>query len=103
MITLRKRTEFLGGALRAVLVPLERGSRGDQLENAAYFERQGLVRVLPERCLGDLAGEVRAAYKDRALAENLAAHAPQNGTAEIVRVIREVLGQGGASDSNIMN
>ncbi len=95
--------ELLALKKRAVLVPLERGSRGDQLENAAYFERQGLVRVLPERCLGDLAGEVRAAYKDRALAENLAAHAPQNGTAEIVRVIREVLGQGGASDSNIMN
>ena len=90
--------ELLALKKRAVLVPLERGSRGDQLENAAYFEEKGLVRVLGERCLGELAAEVRAAYTDRALGENLAALNMGSGTGAIVRVIREVLQEGGASE-----
>ncbi len=90
--------ELMALKKRAVLVPLERGSRGDQPENAAYFERKGLVRVLPERALGGLAEAVRAAYRDKALGENLASLALTSGTGEIVRIIREVLAQGGASE-----
>lgn len=37
---------------RALIVPLPKGaSRGDQVENAAYFESKGLVKVLPQEQL----------------------------------------------------
>ena len=46
--------ELLALKKPALLVPLERGSRGDQLENALYFERKGLCRILPESRLHEL-------------------------------------------------
>lgn len=60
--------------LPALIVPLCRGSRGDQEENAAYFQNRGLIRVVDEKRLTlDLLKETNAAMHDtkmRAALEN---------------------------------
>ncbi len=78
----------------AVLVPLERGSRGDQTENARYFEQRGLVKVLREENLSSLADVVENAAGDKALRQNLEQCAIGSGTGAILRVIRELLEDG---------
>ena len=58
----------------ALFIPLEnRRSRGDQIQNAAYFERQGLCRVLHERDLtpSHLCDALRALAADAALRRRL--------------------------------
>ncbi len=45
--------EFLKLCKPMLLIPLAAGSRGDQIENAAYFARQGFAHVLAEK---DLSG-----------------------------------------------
>jgi len=56
-------------------VPLaNKRSRGDQIENAAYFESRGLLHVLPERGLAEkdaLTDAISAAFADGSLSENL--------------------------------
>lgn len=52
--------------LPALIVPLCRGSRGDQAENAAYFQNRGLIRVVEEKRLtADLVKETDAAINDK--------------------------------------
>lgn len=37
---------------RALIIPLPKGaSRGDQIENAEYFDKRGLIKVLPQEAL----------------------------------------------------
>ncbi len=89
--------EILALKKKAVLVPLERGSRGDQLENARYFEEKGLAFVVREHALPDLAEAVEAAYESETLQAALSASDYLSATEEIVRLIRE-LAEGGASE-----
>ena len=58
--------------LPALIVPLCRGSRGDQAENAAYFQNRGLIRVVDEKRLtSDLVKETDAATHDTKLRDAL--------------------------------
>ncbi len=83
--------EILALKKPSVLVPLAHASRGDQVENALYFERQGLVRVLGEADLDDLPAAVFAALGDEAMRSALQRSAIPSGTDEIIAVIKEVL------------
>ncbi len=84
--------EILALKKPAVLVPLARSSRGDQAENAAYFEQRGLVKVLPESELSSRLFEtLTQALSDPLLAQNLRESTFPNGTENIVRAIKETL------------
>ncbi len=83
--------EILALKKPAVLVPLAHASRGDQIENALYFKKQGLVHVLNENDLGGLADAVFSALSDGALRTALSAFSLPDGTANIISVIKEVL------------
>jgi UDP-N-acetylglucosamine--N-acetylmuramyl-(pentapeptide) pyrophosphoryl-undecaprenol N-acetylglucosamine transferase len=56
--------EILALKKPSILVPLENASRGDQKENAAYFEKLGLCHVLPQSKLSLLDGEIEATFLD---------------------------------------
>lgn len=55
--------ETLALKKRAVFVPLEKNSRGDQLLNARYFEKLGLCTLLRENDLGSLTEVLLSAIK----------------------------------------
>lgn len=79
----------------ALLVPLERASRGDQLENARYFEERGLCHVLRERELARpeaLPSALSALIRDEALRARLEHTPVRNGTPAILRAVEETLG-----------
>ncbi len=48
----------------AVLIPLGHRTRGDQLENAKYFEKRGLCKVLEEGKIGNLSAAIGEALVD---------------------------------------
>ncbi len=81
----------------ALLVPLERGSRGDQLQNALYFERRGLCRILRESDLSALPAALATLKKDSVLRFSLSACGIGSGTPAVIGLIREIAGQSGAS------
>ena len=74
-----------------LLIPLPKGaSRGDQVDNAKYFEDQGFAKVLQQRDLDSdsLLKNVFELYSDRQNYSNkLKAAALPNGTTKIVNVI----------------
>lgn len=63
--------EILALKKRAILIPLEGQTRGDQVENANYFARQGLCKVLRQSELEKLPVAIENALKDEALKERL--------------------------------
>lgn len=74
----------------ALFVPLEnRRSRGDQVQNALYFQERGLCRVLRERDLSpaSLACGLADLQGDAALRRKLEAHAVRCGNDAIVAAI----------------
>ncbi len=76
----------------ALFVPLERGSRGDQLQNAAYFEKRGLCRILRESELSSLPTALGELCKDGSLRFALSACEIQSGTPAILDLIKTVSG-----------
>ena len=86
--------ELLALKKPALLVPLERASRGDQLENALYFERKGLYAVLREDMLDTLPDALEAAYGNAALKRALSESEIKSGTPEILELIRDTLPDG---------
>ena len=83
--------EILALKKPALLVPLEGATRGDQKENAAYFERRGLCRVLPQSQLDRLPQAVDDAFGDRAMRARLQETEFRSGNERIVREVREAL------------
>lgn len=75
----------------ALLIPLEKGSRGDQLYNAVYFEKRGLVKILRESELSDLPNALSSLQKDDTLRFTLSACGIQNATPQILQIIRETI------------
>ena len=75
-----------------LFVPLERASRGDQLENARHFEALGLCRVLRESDLSALPEALSALIRDEALAARLKEAPVKNGTPAVIEAIRETVG-----------
>ena len=81
--------ELLALKKPCVLVPLKKGSRGDQLENALYFEEKGLCRVLYEEELGSLVKAVEDAYQDGQLKNALNEAHYENGLLNILSLIEK--------------
>lgn len=75
----------------ALLVPLERCSRGDQLKNARYFEEKGLCAVLPERRLAELPSALLRLYGSATVRGALAAYTVGNGTQRILHEIEAAM------------
>ena len=88
--------ELLALKKPALLVPLMRSSRGDQLENAQYFLSRGLCRMLPESMLDTLPAALSDTLSDEALRANLQASDIVSGTPAIVQLIA-AFSQSGAS------
>ncbi len=55
----------------SVLIPLEGATRGDQKQNAAYFERRGLCHVLPQGELACLPQAIERAFLDEEMKKRL--------------------------------
>jgi UDP-N-acetylglucosamine--N-acetylmuramyl-(pentapeptide) pyrophosphoryl-undecaprenol N-acetylglucosamine transferase len=87
--------ELLALKKPALLIPLPRGaSRGDQILNAASFEKQGWSRVLPQEQMTpeSLAENIRAVFSHRAdMIAAMEKTAPANGTEKIIEVIEEIV------------
>lgn len=87
--------EILALKKPALFVPLEnRRSRGDQVENASYFQEKGLCRVLRERDLtpAALARELSALSEDADLRRSLSSCKFVGGNQTIVREILSLCG-----------
>ncbi len=63
--------ELLALQKPSVLVPLEGATRGDQWENAKYFHRRGLCRILPQGELSTLVETVDETFRDKELKTRL--------------------------------
>lgn len=74
----------------ALFVPLEKSSRGDQLQNALYFEKRGLCRILREGELSSLPEALQELKKDDVLKFSLSSCEIQSGTPKILDLIREI-------------
>lgn len=85
--------EILALKKPALFIPLEGQTRGDQKENAEYFERKGLCRVLSQNRLENLADEVENLFDDEKLKENLSSGAMLWGNDIILREIKRILGK----------
>lgn len=86
--------ELLALKKPAVLVPLERGSRGDQLDNALYFEKKGLCKILRESANVPLYDALTEAHNDVALKHALGDCDFTSGTPAILDLIQEILSAG---------
>lgn len=75
----------------ALLVPLEKSSRGDQLQNALYFEKRGLCKILRESELSLLPAAVAALRNDEVLRFSLSASEIASGTPAILNIVKELL------------
>ena len=75
----------------ALLIPLSGQTRGDQKENAAYFQRKGLCRVLLQENLEEIVDEIDLLFMDSALKRNLETGALLCGNDNILREIRRAL------------
>ena len=82
--------EILAMKKPALFVPLARSSRGDQVDNALYFSRKGLCRMLSETNLSQLVPELHALYRDEALKDALASADVGSGTPAILELIKEM-------------
>ena len=83
--------EILALKKPALLIPLEGQTRGDQVENALYFERRGLCRVLAQSKLDNLYEQINEAFTDNSMRERLAEHGFVSGNDVILREIYRIL------------
>lgn len=74
----------------ALFVPLEKSSRGDQLQNALYFEKRGLCRILRESELDTLPSALTQLQQDDVMRFALSASEIQNGTPAILELIESI-------------
>lgn len=84
--------ELLALKKPSLLIPLEnKRSRGDQVENALYFQRRGVCRVLRESELSarTLKSALFALASDKNLLQNLQSANFHAGNAEIVKAIAD--------------
>lgn len=80
--------EILALKKPALFIPLEGQTRGDQLENAAYFQRKGLCRVLRQSELASLPRSIEALLFDERLKARLYESELAQGNANILRELR---------------
>lgn len=75
----------------AILIPLVGQTRGDQAQNAEYFQKRGLCRVLRQNELMHLTDEIDAAFADKELRDALAEQNLAFGNDNILRELRATL------------
>lgn len=83
--------EILALKKPALFIPLEGQTRGDQAENAAYFERKGLCRVLKQSELSSLPSAIERTFADEALRERLSKTDFGRGNENILKELRKAL------------
>ena len=85
--------ELLSLGIPSLLIPLPKGvSRGDQEENASYFQKLGIVSVLPQGALTkeSLILSINATYNGReSIKKNLTAHPVKDKSRQISRIIAD--------------
>lgn len=83
--------ELLALKKPSILVPLEGQTRGDQAENAEYFQKKGVCRVLRQTDLDCLATEIEEALADEKLKRNLAVFSYPLGNENLLHEIRKTV------------
>ena len=83
--------EILALKKPALLIPLEGQTRGDQVENAKFFQEKGLCHVLRQSDLDHLAEAVEKAFQDTRIKERLQENAFQSGNECILTAIKKTL------------
>jgi UDP-N-acetylglucosamine--N-acetylmuramyl-(pentapeptide) pyrophosphoryl-undecaprenol N-acetylglucosamine transferase len=83
--------EILALKKPAIFIPLEGQTRGDQIENATYFEKKGLCHVLRQKELDRLPSAIETAFFDKKMKERLAKTEFGRGNENILREIRKIL------------
>ncbi|MBO5412562.1 MAG: UDP-N-acetylglucosamine--N-acetylmuramyl-(pentapeptide) pyrophosphoryl-undecaprenol N-acetylglucosamine transferase [Clostridia bacterium] len=83
--------ELLALKKPAIFVPLEGQTRGDQAQNAAYFEQKGLCKVLPQSRLDELPKIIENTLLDDGLRLRLIDVNLPRGNELILREIRKVI------------
>lgn len=83
--------ELLALGKPALLVPLEHGSRGDQLLNANYFAQKELCAILRERELSELPSALLCLYGNAKVRSALSRNTAKSGTTAIVSLIDELM------------
>ena len=83
--------EILALKKPSILVPLEGQTRGDQVENAEYFQAKKVCRVLRQADLVSLLGEIEEALVDEKLKHSLATFSYPLGNENILHEIRQAV------------
>ncbi len=83
--------ELIALGIPTLCVPLEKASRGDQLENAEYFKQKGAIAVLREQDLGGLAAAVCELYSARDKYKTAMRALKIDGTDKICKIIDTTL------------
>ena len=88
--------ELVAMGIPAVCIPLEKASRGDQIENAEYYSKRGALKVLRERELNadTLVTAVVDLYNGRAKYAAAMKDLDVDGTDRICKIIRETVESG---------
>lgn len=77
---------------KALFIPLENSSsRGDQVQNAKYFEDRKLCAVLHEKDIKNLFQAIDNAFENRRIDDNLRINNASDGTANAIKEITETL------------
>lgn len=83
--------EILALKKPAILVPLEGQTRGDQAENAAYFQKKGLVHVLKQSELEKLPEAIEKTLADEAMKDRLQSCLFRSGNETILKTLYHTL------------
>lgn len=83
--------EILALKKPALFVPLAHASRGDQMQNAEYFRKKGLCRVLEQERLDKILPALKKTFADKELFVRLQEHTEPNGTERCLAEIRRLL------------
>lgn len=83
--------EILALKKPALFIPLEGQTRGDQVENAKYFQEKGLCHVLRQDRLDMLPQAVENAFLDTNMKERLQENTFQSGNACILTELKKAL------------
>jgi UDP-N-acetylglucosamine--N-acetylmuramyl-(pentapeptide) pyrophosphoryl-undecaprenol N-acetylglucosamine transferase len=75
----------------AIFIPLEGQTRGDQIENAEYFEKRGLCKVLRQTELEKLPAKIEEILQDVPLQRNLTHSTFPIGNEKILSAIKAKL------------
>ena len=83
--------ELLALQKPSILIPLEGQTRGDQMENAAYFQKKGLCHVLKQSELSTLPQAIETALQDEEMQKRLQKNSFHSGNDCILTELKKVL------------